>query len=182
MTPGSSGQADTKPEPEIVSTRLDPEEALAAPLYVVALVLILIPAVDFLLSVPAPQPSSVQWRFAAVGLLSGYMLTPILGLSLALVISAVGKQVAMQRALVITCLTLALVLFGLCAAFMLDVIQLRASVPVDGRPAFESAWSRAIIKHLLSAVTLAYLGWRARRILPARGRRREPKPVIVVSK
>jgi len=165
-----------------VSTRLDPEEALAAPLYVVAMMLILIPAADFLLSVPPPEPSSIQWRFAAVGLLSGYTMTPILGLALALVVSVVAKQVALQRLLVITCLMLAVILLFLSVGFMLDVVQLRASIPQDGRPAFNSAWTRAIIKHGLSAGTLAYLGWRARRMLPARSRHRDPKPVIVVSK
>jgi hypothetical protein len=165
-----------------VSTRLDPEEALAAPLYVVALMLILIPAADFLLSVPPAEPSNIQWRFAAVGLLSGYTITPILGLALALVVSAVVKQVAVQRVLVITCFMLAVILFILSVGFMRDVIQLRASTPQEGRPAFNSAWTRAIIKHLFSAGTLAYLGWRARRMLPARSRHRDPKPVIVIRK
>lgn len=165
-----------------MSTRLDPEEALSAPLYVVALALVLIPASDFLLSVPAAQPSSLQWRFAAVGLLSGFTMTPILGLALALVIAAVSKQVAMQRLLVITCLTLAAMLLMVCVGFVLDMTRLRASIPEDGRPAFNSAWKRAIIKLLFSVVTLGFLGWRARRMLPVRGRRRGPKPVIVVSK
>lgn len=165
-----------------MSTRIDPEEALAAPLYVVALALILIPASDFLLSVPAAQLSSLQWRFAAVGLLSGFTMTPILGLALAIVIAAVGKQVTMQRLLAIACLTLSLVLLVLCAGFILDITRLRASIPEDGRPAFNSAWRRAIVKLLFSVVSLGFLGWRARRMLPVRGRRREPKPVIVVAK
>jgi hypothetical protein len=33
--------------------------------------------VDFALSIPAAEFSSVQWRFAAVGVLSGYTLLPI---------------------------------------------------------------------------------------------------------
>jgi hypothetical protein len=165
-----------------VRTRLDPEEALAAPLYAVAAMLVVVPAVDFLLSVPPAQPSSTQWRFSAVGLLSGYTITPVLGLSLALVVSAVAKQVAVQRVLVIVCLMVAVILLALGVGFILDMTRLRASVPQEGLPAFNSAWIRAITKHTLSAGTLAYLGWRARRILPARSRHREPKPVIVVSK
>jgi hypothetical protein len=165
-----------------VSNRLDPEEALAGPLYLVAFVLILIPAVDFLLSIPPAELGSVQWRFAAVGLLSGYTLTPILGLALALVVSAVLKHHNVQRLLVILCLTIALALIGLSLGFVLDVLQIRASVAEDGRPAFNSAWMRAVIKHALSAVALGYLGWRARRMIPARTRHRAPKTVHVVSK
>jgi hypothetical protein len=62
-----------------VSTRLDPDEALAGPLYAVAAMLVIVPLTDFLLSVPPPQLSSVQWRFATAGLFSSYIVQPILG-------------------------------------------------------------------------------------------------------
>lgn len=165
-----------------MSTRLDPEEALAGPLYVVAAMLIVVPAVDFLLSVPAAQPSSVQWRFAAAGQLSAYLMTPVLGLALAFVVAAVLEHYVVQRVLVVVCLTTAVALVVLGVGFMLDVGQVRGSVPTDGRPAFESAWKRAIIKHEFSAVAIAFLGWRGRRMLPALSRQRGPKPVHVVSK
>jgi hypothetical protein len=165
-----------------VSTRLDPEEALAGPLYAVAALLFLLPLVDFLLGIPPAQLSSVQWRFAAVGLLSGYTLTPILGVALAFVVSAMLKQYMAQRVLVLACFLGALLLIVLSMGFLLDVMQLRATVPAEGRPAFSSAWKRAILKHLLSAVVLAYMGWRARRMIPARSRPHAPKPVHVVSK
>lgn len=165
-----------------MSTRLDPEEALAGPLYLVAALLIVGPAADFLLSVPAAQPSSVQWRFAAAGLLSGHLMTPVLGLALAFVVAGVLRHYAVQRVLVVLCLTTAVVLVVVCIAFLLDVAQVRASVPTDGRPAFASAWKRAIIKHVLSAVALGSLGWRGRRMIPSPSARRTPKPVHVVSK
>jgi hypothetical protein len=165
-----------------LSTRLDPEEALAGPLYAIAALLIVVPAVDFVLSVPAMEAGNVQWRFAAVGLLSGYMLTPVLGLALAFVVSAMLKQHNVQRLLVILCLTMAFALIVMSMGFMLDVLQIRATVPQQGQQAFNSAWMRAIIKHMLSAVALGYLGWRARRMIPVRVRHRSPKTVHVVSK
>ncbi len=163
-------------------TPLDPEEALAGPLYVVAGLLVAIPMLDFLLSVAAPQLSSVQWRFAAVGLLSGFTLTPILGLALALGVAAWRQHVAAQRLLVVTCLAGALLLTVLSLGFVLDVMQLRASVPGEGRAAFQNAWMRALAKHALSAFALGYLGWRARRMIPAGSRPRTPRSVHVVSK
>ena len=165
-----------------MSSRLDPEEALAGPLYVVAALLIGIPLVDFVLSVPSAELSNVQWRFAAVGLLSGYTLTPILGLAMALVIAAVLKQYAVQRWLVAACLSFGATLIALSAGFMLDVLQLRFSVPSDGRAAFQSAWIRAVVKLGLSMIALVYMGWRARRMIPAWSRHRPPKTVHVVSK
>ena len=165
-----------------VTSRLDPEEALAGPLYGVAALLVVMPLVDFVLSVPSAELSNVQWRFAAVGLLSGYTLTPILGLAMAFVIAAVLKQHAIQRWLVAASLSFGAVLLALSAGFLLDMLQLRFSIPSDGRAAFQSAWIRAIVKLALSIIALTYMGWRARRMIPARLRHRPPKTVHVVSK
>jgi hypothetical protein len=167
---------------QTVSSRLDPEEALAGPLYVVAALLIVIPLVDFVLSVPPAELSNVQWRFAAVGLLSGYTLTPIMGLAMAFVVSAFVKHHALQRWLVVGCLAFGTILTALSAGFLLDMLQLRFSVPNDGRAAFRSASTRAIVKLGLSVIALMYLGWRARRMIPARSRERPSKTVHVVSK
>lgn len=145
---------------------LDPEEALAGPLYVVAVLLIAMPAVDFLLSVGTPQPGSVQWRFATVGLLSGYTMTPVLGTALALVVSAVAGHALVQKVLVALCLTSAVGLVVLSAGFVLDTLQLRFTIPSDGQGAFRSAALRALLKHGLAAVAFWYLGWRARRMFP----------------
>jgi hypothetical protein len=165
-----------------VKPRLDPEEALSGPLYLVAMVLVAIPLLDFLLSVPAVNLASVQWRFAAVGLLSGYTLTPILGISLGFVIASVLKQHRVQVALVILCLTIGILLLVMCVGFLFDSLQLRFSIPSDGRVAFNSAWRRALLKHVLSAIALLYLGWGARRMIPPRSSKRGPRPVHVVSK
>jgi hypothetical protein len=165
-----------------VKPRLEPEEALSGPLYLVAIVLVAIPAIDFILSVPAANFSSVQWRFAAVGLLSGYTLTPILGLALAFVVAATLGHHGVQLSLVIFCLTIGIAMLVMCVAFVFDALQLRFSIPSDARAGFNNAWHRAILKHALSAVALLYLGWGARRMIPSRNARRGPKPVHVVSK
>jgi hypothetical protein len=165
-----------------VGSRLDPEEALTGPLYLVAALLVVIPLVDFVLSVPRAELGNVQWRFAAVGLLSGHTLTPVLGVSMALVIATYLKHYTVQRWLVAACLSMAAVLIALSLGFMLDMQQVRATVPNDGRAAFSAAWKRAILMHALSAGALAYLGVRARRMLPALRQKRTPKTVHVVSK
>lgn len=165
-----------------MSKHLDPEEALSGPLYGVAALLILIPAAEFVFTVPPLNFSNEQWRFGAVSLLSGHAIMPILGLSLALIVSTVTKQPRVQRALIAGCLTTALGLAGMSAGFMLDVRDLRQSVPGDQRAAFNSAWKRTIITLLLSTAVLAYLGWRARRMIPATSRHRSPTSVHVITK
>ena len=176
-----SSWLDLEP-PQHVSTRIDPEEALAGPLYFLAALLIVFPLVDFVLSVPSAELSDVQWRFAAVGLLSGYTLTPILGIAMAFVVAAFLKQHGVQRGLVVACLASGAILIALSLGFALDVLQLRLSVPNDGRAAFKSASIRAIVKLGLSVLALAYMGWSARRMIPARNRQRSQKTVHVVSK
>lgn len=173
--------APTRTRP-IVSPRLEPQEALAGPLYAVATALMVIPLVDFIMSVPRVEFSDVQWRFAAVGLLSGYTLTPMLGLALAIGVSSATQRDGLQRVLAVVCLTSALFLMIVCLGFALDVVQLRASVPAEGRETFANAWQRAMLKHGVSALVFAYLGWRALRVIPAPSRHRGPKPVHVVTK
>ena len=168
--------------PEHVSTRLDPEDALAGPLYVVAGLLFLLPIVDFALSVPNAEMSSVQWRFASVGVLSGYTLLPTVGLALGLVIAAIRKHFTVQRAIMLTCLTIAVILLVMAMSFVLDGLQVRAGVPEEGVPAFTNAFMRALLKLVLSVVALGYMGLRARRMIPAGSRHRSPKTVHVVSK
>jgi ethanolamine transporter EutH len=151
-------------------------------MYVIAVLLFLLPTVDFALSIPAAEFSSVQWRFATVGVLSGYTLLPIAGLGLGFVIASVRKHLTVQRILVLMCLTIALILIVMTMSFVLDGLQVRASVPEEGLAAFTSAFTRALLKLALSAVALAYMGWRARRMIPASVRRRSPRTVHVVSK
>ena len=165
-----------------MSQRLDPEEALAGPLYVIAVLLFLLPTVDFALTIPAAEFSSVQWRFASVGVLSSYTLLPIASLGLGFVIASVRKHLTVQRILVFFCLTIALMLIVASMSFVLDGLQVRASVPQEGLAAFSNAFTRALLKLALSAVALAYMGLRARRMIPASVRRRSPRTVHVVSK
>jgi hypothetical protein len=166
---------------QLVST-LDPEDALAGPLYLLAGMLVLLPWVDFILTVPPADLTNAQWRFDALGLLSEYSLVPVLGIAVALVVSAIRKQYSLQRALVIACLTIAVLFLVLSIAFLRDMDDARAYVKADDMPAFSSATTRAIIKLLLTSISLAYLGWRARRMIPAPVHHKTPKPVHVISK
>ena len=165
-----------------MTRRLDPEEALAGPLYFVAAMLVVVPLVDFLLSVPPPEFSSEQWRFTTLGVLSGYVLLPVLGAALAFILSAFLKHYRVQRVLVIGCLTSAVIFALLSYRFWMDTGDQRFSAGPDELAAFNSAANRAIIKLILTAVAFAYLGWRARRMIPAATRHKTPKPVHMISK
>jgi len=166
-----------------VTKRLDPEEALAGPLYFVAAMLVVFPLVDFVLTVPLPEFSSAEWRFAAAGLLSGHTLWLLLGAALAFSVSAILKHYTVQRALVIACLTSGVIFALVSYQFWTDMGSQRFLTFGDARLAFTSAGNRAIIKLLLTAIAFGYMGWRARRMIPAAAaRHKTPKTVHVISK
>ena len=165
-----------------MTRRLDPEEALGGPLYFVAAMLVVVPLADFVLSAPPAEFTSSYWRFTTLGLLSGHTLLIVVGAALALAMSALLRQYALQRALVIACLTSAAIFALLTFRFWVDLGDQRLSMSPDQAPAIISAGNRAIIRLLLTTVAFAYMGWRARRMIPPPTRHKTPKPVHVISK
>ena len=162
--------------------RLDPDEALGGPLYAVAALLILVPVAEFVFTIPPPNFENARWRFDAVSLVASNMVMPIVGMALALVVSGMLGQPRVQRVLVYACLTIALGLAAASAGFMRDVQALRLVVPLDESAAFRSIWMRSIIKLLLSMAVLAYLGWKARQMIPAATHHKSPTSVHVITK
>lgn len=162
---------------------LDPDEALAGPLYAVALILVAMSTLDFLQSVGGIQPRNIQWRFATVGLLSSFLAMPLLGSAIAVVVATIRGHHVVQRILGGLNIAAALVLILLLVAFALDAIQLRGTVPAEARRAFEAASLRAAAKHLLAIGGLAYLGWRTLRLAPvSRAPREQPRAVPLVNR
>lgn len=144
--------------------RLENEDALPAPLYGVAALLVLLPAIDFLQSVGGFQPGNSQWRFGTVGALSSYLATPVLGVAVALVVAAIARHHGVRRGVAVGCFVVSAGLALLSAGFALDALQLRDSVGPGVRGAFQGASARALVKLLIVAAALAFLGWRAWRI------------------
>lgn len=152
---------------------------MAGPLYAVALLLILLPVTDFVSNVWPLQPGDFRWRFGMVGLLSGFLLTPMLGIALAATVAAIAEEMQMLRLVSVVAAAGALMLVVLVALFALDVIQLRPEVPMERRGPFDFANVRAVVKHLLAAGTLgwtALVGWRCASATLA-GKGRAPRAV-----
>lgn len=152
--------------------------ALAGPVYAMAAILVTISFLDFLQSVSGFQPGSIQWRFATVGLLSSYLVMPMLGSVMIIVVAAVNEHRLVQRVIGIVNLVAALALLVLLFGFGLDVLQLRNSVPSENVDAFTAASVRAAAKHGLAVVGLAYLGWRAARGVPGTARQRSSRGAV----
>jgi hypothetical protein len=157
-------------------------EAIAAPLYAFAALLVAIPALDFVQSVGMPQLGNLQWRFATVGLLSSVLLTPLLGVVIAMSVASLRGHVVAMRLLALASAIAAGALVVLVAGFLLDVFQLRSGVPEAGRAGFRTASMKAVTKHLAVALILGFLAARAWRVSAWRAPAPERAPVPIVSR
>jgi len=130
------------------------EQALspfAPAVYLLGIVLVLVPALDFTLNVWPLQPDEVGWRYGAVGLLAQYLHTPLLGV---LIIGLFASVRAHRRTLLTlgtACALTTLLLLGALGGFSLDAIQLRAGVAPETLPVFHAAVLRAVGKLLTAA-------------------------------
>lgn len=161
--------------------RPDGPEALIAPLYLVAILLVATPAMDFATSIIPIRLGDIEWRFASVGLLSGFLLTPLLGVALAMGVAQFGGHLRFQRILAVLNLLVTVAFAILLVFFLLDVLQLQGSVPAESKPAFASAALKALIKHACFIVALAFLAWRGMRVSrwSSPDKRRGPASVVV---
>jgi len=141
------------------SRLLQGPEALVAPLYLVAFLLVATPTMDFATSIIPMRPSDIEWRFASVGLLSGFLLTPLLGLALAMGVAQLAGHLRFQRVMSILSLTATVLCAALLLFFLLDIFQLKSAVQPEAADAFGSAATKAVIKHGSFIVALAVLGW-----------------------
>jgi hypothetical protein len=144
----------------MTSRRLDDAEPLVAPLYFVALLLVATPAIDFATSVLPLRPSNIEWRFASVGLLSGFLLTPLLGIVVAMATAALAGQGRVQRALAVVNAVTCGVAVVILLMFLLDIIQLRSVVQAEAKASFEGAAVKAVLKHISFCIAT---GWLAKR-------------------
>ena len=144
--------------------RVEGAEALIAPMYVIAFLLVATPVMDFVTSIIPFRMSDIEWRFASVGLLSGFLLTPLLGIALAMGVAHAANHQRFQRIMAVMNLIVTVLFLVLIVLFLLDVFQLKNSVQSDAAEAFASAATKAAIKHCSFIVALGILGWSGVRI------------------
>jgi hypothetical protein len=150
----------------------------------VAALLILVPLIDFVSNIWPLKLAEARWRFGGVGLISGYLVTPLLGDLMLMIATATLERRIAQRGLAVCNLLGAIVLAGILVSYPLDVLQLRGSVPADSLALFDGAAIRSVVKLLLLVVAflwLAIAGFRlSRRTSGSReGRRKTDGSMLV---
>jgi hypothetical protein len=159
-------------------------------LYPVGFLLTLVPLVDLALRVYPPKFGTVQWRFAALGLLAGNLGTVLLGLGLiGLVAALVGHRMVL-RVLAIIALVGGVLLVGGLGMFVLDALQVRRSANPQFVQALTVSTLGALFTGGLGLIALFSIGlgaWTAsrggpvRRSTTARGTAKAPATPLVVT-
>lgn len=139
---------------------------LAPAAYCIAALLVGISLVDYLGNAWPFLPGDVHWRYQVVGMLSTYLLSPLLGLLIASIVAAWMPHPLVSRLIgILAVLAALLVLLGL-VSFFLDTVQVRSAASPDAKWVTTTSFVLASVKLFAGAVTILLLGvanWRTAR-------------------
>lgn len=158
---------------------------LTRPLYFVAFLLVVFPLVDFGLNVWPLRFAEVSWRYGTVGLLAQFLLTPLLGLAIAWAIAELNDDRGIRLFLTVTCALAAVVLVVSLLEFVLDVLQMSATVAPERVSTFQVGAIRSVLKQsltILALIWLAIAGWRTERARRGGRHRRSDTAPLVAAK
>ena len=127
-------------------------------IYLFAFVLAFWPLADLITNTWPFQLGNMQWRYGFMGLLAGFLHTPILGLTLAMIVAYAMRQQKALRVISAISILGAAVLLGVMVLFALDVVQIRSTVPEARLPSYQVGALIAELKHFTSFLALLLLG------------------------
>jgi hypothetical protein len=149
--------------------------------YFVSFLLVATPVFDWATNITPMRPASVDWRYGVTGLLSGFLLTPLLGMALASLIAVAGNQRRHRVTVSAMSLVGGLFLVLLIPLFLLDFFQLRASMPASEIGFYDVSGFKALLKHVSCAGAFTWLGFAGLRGLPRRIRRSQSAALVMDS-
>lgn len=126
---------------------------LATAVYLACAVLILSPLIDMGATLWPFRYGESGWRYGAVGLLSGFLLTPLLGTVMAMVLATSLSHRTLLRLLGVFSLACGIGLLLGTGLFTFDALQVRSQLPPEGYSAFEMNAGRVGIKTFVVAVS-----------------------------
>jgi hypothetical protein len=158
-----------------------PLERTAGPFYFLALLFLVLPLVDYVMNVWPLSPGTVNWRYGALGLSGGFLLTPLLGLVMLLTGSILFGHRGMRVFVGVVSAVLALLLALGMMLFVLDSLQVRRGVAADAMWAYDVGVIKAIVKIFTGAICSAWVALVAfRKLQDAPGRsKRYDAPLVV---
>jgi hypothetical protein len=159
-----------------------PNRQFAAPAYLVALALIVIPPFDSLMQVLPLRFGEARWRFGAFGLFSNATLLPLLGILIAFVVATVLEQYTLRRVLGVLTGLGVLLFASMWVVFALDVLQVKNAINPAAALAFKVASVTAAAKSGFAMLTMAFFTYASFRGIPRRQTVKAPAAGIVSSR
>jgi hypothetical protein len=137
---------------------------LALPMYVLALLFMLMPLTDLMLNLPNFEPSNGRWRFGVVGLLTNALLLPMTGLFMFLATALIARhRWAYNTGQVIGAIALlSMVVFFVI--FALDSVQIRGAVNPELLRRFDITIVKTLGLQLVQISTIVVFMWTSRRV------------------
>ncbi len=137
---------------------------LRVPGYLILFIAMILPLLDLLVSVMPLRPTTVVWRFGAVGLFSSAIGAPLLILFFIYVLAvfAGDRKITMLVGIVSALICLSLILGS--GAFVLDALQMKQRVQPAAQTRFMTASVQAMLKlgmQGLGSLVLAISAFRA---------------------
>jgi hypothetical protein len=157
---------------------MKPNRAVIAAAYAVALLLVLVPLSEMTLRVWPLRMGEPSWRFGAVGLFSNALMTPLLGLTFAGMLAFIYGHRRTIRTLSVVLGVAGLLLTIAGGMFILDALQMRASVVPEAKLAFDVASAQALAKIGIFATigfVMAIGGWRSTTYPASKASSKAPK-------
>lgn len=173
---------------EPVSSRTPIPGELALPGYLLAVLFAAFPVVENFLLIWPFRPGDAPWRFGSVGVMTRALLPVALALLIAGTLATLLHHRRMLRIVTAASGLVTVLLIAVAPLYVLDAVQLRASVKPEAIHAFDVSAVVALLKLILIAVVsagMARAGWRASRRLKVREKKAVPpdrqRPVFETS-
>ena len=131
---------------------------LLAAMYAMAAVMVLSTVLDTAPRILPMHWGSREWRFGALGLALSSLVTPVLGLGLAMAAGFIGRSSRAIRALSWLALAVAVVFAVALVAFVVDYAGMLPTVEAPLKLTFRVATFKAVIMSLLAIPATAALG------------------------
>lgn len=131
--------------------------SLRVPGYVILGIAMVLPMLDLLVSVMPLRPSTVVWRFGAVGLYSSAIGTPLLILFFIYVLAHLSGDRKVRIVVGVISALIAVSLVAAAGAFILDALQMRQRIQPAAQTRFMTASVQAMLKLALQGLAALVL-------------------------
>ena len=136
---------------------------LRAPGYLILGIAMVLPLVDLLISLSPLRPTTLMWRFGAVGLLASAIGAPLLVLFLIFVLAYFSGDRKVMIACTVLASFIALFMIAGAGTFALDALQMKRRIQAAAQARFIMASGQALLKmglQGLAALVLAVSSFR----------------------